>query len=34
MIDAALAVLSEAGVADGHVHYDKFLDSSSLGAKA
>jgi NAD(P)H-flavin reductase len=31
MIDAALAVLSKAGVADGHVHYDKFLDASSLG---
>lgn len=34
MIDAALAVLSAASVADGHVHYDKFLDSSSLGPKA
>ncbi len=34
MIDAALAVLTAAGVPDGHVHYDKFLDSSSLGAKA
>lgn len=34
MIDAALAVLAAAGVADGHVHYDKFLDSSSLGSKA
>jgi len=30
MIDAALAVLAAAGVADGHVHYDKFLDASSL----
>jgi NAD(P)H-flavin reductase/ferredoxin len=33
MIDAALRVLSAAGVADAHVHYDKFLDSSSLGTK-
>lgn len=34
MIDAALAVLAAAGVADGHVHYDKFLDASSLAPKA
>ncbi len=34
MIDAALAVLAAAGVAGGHVHYDKFLDASSLGLKA
>lgn len=30
MIDAALAVLAAAGVADGHIHYDKFLDASNL----
>lgn len=30
MIDAALSVLAAAGVADGHIHYDKFLDASSV----
>ncbi len=30
MIDAALAVLAAAGVADRDVHYDKFLDASNL----
>ena len=30
MIDAALGVLATAGVADGHIHYDKFLDASNL----
>lgn len=33
MIDAALAVLARAGVPDRHVHYDKFLDASSLAAR-
>ncbi|MGK2940079.1 MAG: hypothetical protein ACSLFJ_00185, partial [Immundisolibacter sp.] len=30
MIDAALVVLADAGVADRDVHYDKFLDASNL----
>lgn len=33
MIDAALVVLSRAGVPDRHVHYDKFLDASALAAR-
>ena len=33
MIDAALAVLARAGVPDRHVHYDKFLDASSLAPR-
>jgi p-cymene methyl-monooxygenase electron transfer component len=30
MIDAALEALARAGVPDRHVHYDKFLDASTL----
>lgn len=33
MIDAALAVLARAGVPDLHIHYDKFLDASSLAPR-
>jgi len=30
MIDAAMEVMAAAGIASEHIHYDKFLDSSSL----
>lgn len=30
MIDAAIAVLNQAGVAHAHIHYDKFLDAGDL----
>ncbi len=32
MIDAAMPLLYAAGVAESHIHYDKFLDASSLQA--
>jgi NAD(P)H-flavin reductase/ferredoxin len=31
MIDAAIEVMTAAGIASENIHYDKFLDSSSLG---
>jgi len=31
MIDAAIEVMAAAGIESEHIHYDKFLDSSSLG---
>ena len=33
MIDAALEALAGAGIDDSHIHYDKFLDASSLGGR-
>ena len=32
MIDAAITVMNAAGIHSDHIHYDKFLDASSLGA--
>ena len=32
MIDSAMTQLYDAGIPEAHIHYDKFLDASSLKA--